>query len=279
MHNASPFLTGMVKKLRKASAKVVMEIPTYPYEQEYDTLKRKMNLVFDKCFRGALARNLDYIVTFSDYDTIFGCPTIKISNGIDFSQIKLKEQINDTSKELRLIGVAEIHFWHGFDRLIEGLGEYYKEEREYKVYFNLVGDFFSEREREEIMTPIHQYHLENYVTLYGNKQGKELDDLFEKNDVGIGSLARHRSGITKIKTLKNREYAARGIPFIYSEYDEDFEDKPYILKIPNDETPINILSIIAFKDVSKFSPEEIRNSIKNLSWEEQTKKIISKCEL
>ncbi|MEG2480028.1 MAG: hypothetical protein RSA50_07120, partial [Mucinivorans sp.] len=43
------------------------------------------------------------------------------------------------------------------------------------------------------------------------------DDLFEQADIAIGSLARHRSGITTIKTLKNREYAARGIPFIYSE--------------------------------------------------------------
>ncbi len=35
--------------------------------------------------------------------------------------------------------------------------------------------------------------------------------------MGIASLGRHRNGITRIKTLKNREYAARGIPFVYSE--------------------------------------------------------------
>ena len=67
--------------------------------------------------------------------------------------------------------------------------------------------------------------------------------------MGIGSLARHRSGIDKIKTLKNREYAARGIPFVYSETDDDFEHQPYILKAAPDDSPLtsksnSLLSII-----------------------------------
>ena len=69
------------------------------------------------------------------------------------------------------------------------------------------------------------------------RHGEELDELFEQADMGIGSLARHRSGITHIKTLKNREYAARGLPFIYSEMDSDFEGKPYILKAKADGKP------------------------------------------
>jgi len=32
---------------------------------------------------------------------------------------------NNTSHELHLIGVAEVHYWHGFDRLVNGLAEYY----------------------------------------------------------------------------------------------------------------------------------------------------------
>ena len=67
-----------------------------------------------------------------------------------------------------------------------------------------------------------------------------LHNLFDRCDMGIGSLGRHRSGIQHIKTLKNREYAARGIPFIYSETDTDFENRPYILKVPANEAPVNI---------------------------------------
>ncbi len=275
MHNANPFTIRMFKKLERAGIKIYMEIPTYPYDKEYFLFRMKIDLFFDKCFRKALAKHIYRIVTFSDYDTIFGCPTIKISNGIDFDAITLKTKINDTSKQLNLIGVAEIHHWHGFDRLIKGLADYYRNEPSYKVTFHLVGAFFSRIEEEEITTPIRQFHLEPYVKLYGNKQGKELDELFEIADLGIGSLARHRSNITHIKTLKNREYAARGIPFIYSETDSDFETKPYILKVPADETSIDIPNIIAFYHrISNISPMEIRNSISDLSWEKQMKKVL-----
>ena len=90
-----------------------------------------------------------------------------------------------------------------------------------------------------------------------------------------GSLARHRSGITHIKTLKNREYAARGLSFIYSETDSDFENKPYILKVPADETAIDINSLIHFYEKQSLSPLEIRESIRSLSWETQMNKIIN----
>ena len=73
---------------------------------------------------------------------------------------------------------------------------------------------------------------------------------------------------------KNREYAARGIPFIYSEIDDDFENMPYIMKIAADETPVDIPQIIQFYQSIDRSPEKIRNSIKHLSWKEQMKKVI-----
>ena len=86
-----------------------MEIPTYPYDQEYVLSKRKIQLLIDKCFRKQLAKYLDRIITFSNYKTIFGIPTLQISNGIDFKDIPVKQEANDTSQEIHLIGVAEIH--------------------------------------------------------------------------------------------------------------------------------------------------------------------------
>lgn len=63
-----------------------MEIPTYPYDQEYKGLPfvYQRILFIDKCFRQHLARYVDKIVTFSDYDIIWNRPTIRISNGINF---------------------------------------------------------------------------------------------------------------------------------------------------------------------------------------------------
>ena len=117
--------------------------------------------------------------------------------------------------------------------------------------------------------------MKDYVILHGKMHGDDLDHLFNCCDFGIGSLGRHRVDIDKIKTLKNREYAARGIPFIYSETDTDFDQKPYVLKVPADETPIDIHEIVKFYRQASFSPKEIRESIKNLSWENQMRIVIN----
>jgi hypothetical protein len=87
-------------------------------------------------------------------------------------------------------------------------------------------------------------------------------------------LARHRSGITIIKTLKNREYATRGIPFIYSEQDSDFDNQPYVIKAQPDESPIDVPQILDFIDHHQFKPEEIRKKVDYLSWKIQMQKVI-----
>lgn len=276
-HNANPFTISMVKSMKRGGAKVVMEIPTYPYDQEYVSQKMKIELAVDRLFRYSLAKRLDGIVTFSNAHRIFGKDTIRISNGIDFDAIPLKEHQNDTSKELHLIGVAEIHYWHGYDRLIKGLAEYYRTNPNYKVYFHLVGIFAGDMERNACMAVVKENHLEPYVVCHGAKHDEELDELFERCDFAIGSLGRHRSGITYIKTLKNREYAARGFSFIYSETDEDFDSKPYVLKAPSDESFIDINQIINFYYSLKITPKDIRASIQILSWQTQMQRVLSVC--
>lgn len=275
-HNANPFTTNLVKKIHKLGVKIIFEIPTYPYDQEYATLKEKFQIITDKLFRKQFCKYVDRIVTFSNDKTIFDRPTIRISNGINFNSIPLRTlPAYRKENEIHLIAVAEIHFWHGFDRLIHGLGKYYQANTSTQVYLHLVGDFFGTREKEEILTPIKTYGLGKHVICYGNQSGEALNNIFNQCDFAIGSLARHRSGITHIKTLKNREYAARGFGFIYSEIDDDFEQMPYIMKVPADETPIDIIQLIKFYDNLSISPEEIRSSIKHLSWEEQMKKVLA----
>ena len=274
-HNANPFTINMVRRMKKAGMKVVMEIPTYPYDQEYFNKSMRRQLIQDKLFRNMFAKQLDAIVTFSEEDYIFGQQTIRISNGIDFDSVRIKKDSSHPADELHLIGVAEIHRWHGFDRVIQGLAEYYTKPRDLKVYFHVVGYFFSPVEEDEITGIIKKHHLEPYIILYGKKHGKELDEIFDQCDFGIGSLGRHRVGIDHIKTLKNREYAARGIPFIYSETDTDFDNKPYVLKMPADETAINIENIISFYQQLTITPQQIRDSIEDLSWKHQMERVVN----
>ena len=61
---------------------------------------------------------------------------------------------------------------------------------------------------------------------------------------------------------------------IYSETDSDFDPKPYVLKAPADESPIEIQRIIDFYKRNTMSPIEIRESITDLSWKKQMELVI-----
>ena len=200
---------------------------------------------------------------------------------MDVESIPLHQYHTPSDGSIHLIGVAEVHIWHGFDRLIAGIGEYYKNtENPRQVYFHIVGGVHpNERYKANAFHPgmqaiIDKYGIQEHIVFHGQLFGDELDNVFNKSCFAIGSLARHRSGIAVIKTLKNREYATRGIPFIYSEEDSDFDDKPYILKAPADESPINVQEILNFMNQHHFVPEDIRKTVEHLSWKIQMKKVV-----
>lgn len=273
--NASPFNIRLFKQLRADGIKAVMEVPTYPYDGEFASLplKYKIEHVFDKRFRNQLASYMDAIVTFSDATQIFGQRTIRISNGVDFDSIPLHTPPTSYLSSLHLIGVAEVHPWHGFDRVLTGLGEYYRQGGEQQVVFHIVGGVGASM-MHDFRIIIEQYQIEDKVVFHGKLFGTQLDEVFAQCHFAIGSLARHRSGITHIKTLKNREYAARGIPFIYSEEDSDFDQQPYVLKAPADESPIDVDGIIRFLSIHREQPADIRQSVDYLSWKVQMQRVL-----
>ena len=284
--NANPWLISFFKRLKKAGIHAVTEIPTYPYDDEFKNFyfNKYMEFKMDQLFRNSLYKHMDALVTFSDAEEIFGQRTIRISNGVDFDSIPLHNPqpsvLSPHLSDLHLIGVAEVHTWHGYDRLIAGIGEYYKNGGKCNVVFHIVGGVHpNERYKANQFHPgmqriIDKYGIQDKIVFHGTMFGKELDDVFNQCQFAIGSLARHRSGITVIKTLKNREYATRGIPFIYSEQDSDFDQQPYVLKAPADESPIDIQQIIDYVDHFQMKPEEIRKTVEHLSWKVQMEEVV-----
>lgn len=278
--NANPWLIHFFKKLKKAGIHAVTEIPTYPYDAEFVgfPLMTRLNLKIDQLFRRQLSAQMDAIVTFSDAKEIFGQRTINISNGVDFDSIPLHEPLT-INHELHLIGVAEVHYWHGYDRLIAGLGEYYKNGGNRDVFFHIVGGVGPSEMYDSMHAPgfhelIEKYQIQDKVFFHDQLFGDALTAVFNQCQFAIGSLARHRSGITNIKTLKNREYAARGIPFVYSENDSDFDKQPYVLKVPADESPIDINKIIEFVDTHTMNPLDIRHTVEHLAWKNQMQRVV-----
>ena len=276
IHFANPFFTAFLKKLYKKNIKVVLEIPTFPYDQEYQELKftSKLVLLIEKLSRRRFKKYVSRILTVTPYKKIFGVPTIEISNGIDPSSIKIVEK-NNSGSDINLIGVASMAHWHGYDRVIEGFRDYYsKPTNKRKIVFHIVGDN-DNTESLRYKELVKKYHLSEYIFFYGRKSGEELDQIFNRADLAVGSLACHRIAVKDVKSLKNREYCARGLPFFYSETDAEFEGKDFVFRVPADESPIDIQKVFQFLSNHNFDSKKIRKyAIDNLSWEKQYRNVL-----
>ncbi len=276
-HFANPFFISFLIKLRQNDIKVLLEIPTYPYDQEYKNLKfaNRILMGIEKRSRMKFKNLITRILTVTPATVIFGVPAIEINNGIEVDSINMAEKMPDDN-EIHLIGVASIAFWHGYDRVIEGLRKYYEQHsNNKKVLFHIIGDnnYFESSRLKEL---VKKYNLIDYVIFHGRKSGKELDKIFNLADIAVGSLGCHRISIKNIKSIKNREYCARGIPFFYSEKDIDFENKDFVFKVPGNDNPINIDEIISFLMNNKFDPMKIRKyAEENLTWDKQFLKVLN----
>ena len=90
--------------------------------------------------------------------------------------------------------------------------------------------------------------------------------------LGIEILGCHRKGVVLSSTLKSREYWAKGLPFITEcEFPPEVQKiSQYILKVPYDESPIDIEKVIEFHDNlylrSDKSQEEIIDEIRDFAY-------------
>lgn len=264
----------LVSRIKKAfpKVKIIVEIPTYPYDAEWKSIIDCPLISKEYRNRNELKKSVDRIVTFSQEEYIFGIKCIRTDNGIDPDLITIKKErfYSGENNEINLIGVALIEEWHGYDRLIEGLRWYYSNnEHPQTVNFHIVGNGPG---LEKIKKLTEKYNLSKHVIFYGEKRGEELDDLFNKCDIGVGSLGMYRIDLFNGYTLKLREYMARGIPFIYAYNDPLIEACPVncSLKFDNDDSLIEINKIIKFWE--KIRKKDITNQMreyanKKLTWE------------
>lgn len=266
----------LLKTIKVISNSILIELPTYPYEAEnaYGILS-KIKLAIDKHYRKKLHKYVDSFVTFYDgYTELFGVPVIVVPNGFDFATMqKVTQPLPE--KEIHIIAVSSMREWHGYERFIEGMRIYYQDGGKENLFLHLVGNG---REGKKYKALTDAYGLTERVLFEGPMHGSTLDDLYERCAIGIDSLARHRSGIDVLSSLKSREYGAKGIPMINScKIDIIDEDFRYLLRVPADESPIEMEEVITFfvsclraNKTRQEVASEIRDYIESRSGMEQT---------
>ncbi len=271
-------LIKMLEKLKRKKCLILLEIPTYPYDCEKKRISSKINLLYDRVFRNKLKRYVDRIVTYSQDEFIYDIKTIKISNAVNIDDgFRIKKSSFDDSIEI--MAVAYFAFWHGYDRFINGLASYYKNGGERNIIFNLVGP--NNAELKKYKDIVKREGLAEHVLFEGIKMGDELNKIYNRCKLGIDSLGRHRSGVYYNSTLKGKEYLLKGLPIV-SGVKTELDDTmfKYYLRVPADDSSINISEIVDFYD--KIYAEKdafeikkyIRNyAIENFSYEAVYKKI------
>lgn len=259
-----PFVLKMVKSLHKANVQTIMEIPTYPYNTELKTqgLRGWLKRMIDGTFRRACAKYIDRFAAPLYGNAIMGVPCLEIRNGIDVDEIPAKKNQEDDGK-IHLLAVAMMAPWHGYDRLIEGLHNYYSNGGKKDFVLHLVGQGIAS---EGYHTLIEKYNLFSHVIEHGKLHGTELNEMYDIADIGIGSLGVHRTVIKKTNTLKIMEYMAKGIPVICEHGECGIpKESPYRLTVSDDENPIDINEVFGFYEeiYEKRDKDKVIKDIRN----------------
>ena len=250
------------KKLKIKNEKLVvfMEIPTFPYEDEYDkSLRSLIALFIDHIYRRKLHNYIDRLVIVNHQDgDVWGIKVLNIVNGIAVKEVKPRV-VRIPDGTIKICCVAKFSPWHGYERLIRGLNEYYQGQPVFKVKLVMVGTGV---EIEKYKSLAEELNLEKYIDFRGQLIGEKLDAVYDECDMGCCSLGRYKSGIEMTSELKSRELMAKGLPMICGCKIDVLEDVnyPYVVYFPNDETNIDINIV-----VNKYNDMLEKNGLKKIS--------------
>ena len=265
-----PGFLWLLKKAKKANPqlKILLEVPTYPYNLEHQSFPRKMQQWLDRLLLPFLNRYVDLTLHYGEFSSLFGIPSFGLRNGVDVTSIKLSDASPQPGK-VRLLAVGNWNFWHGLDRLILGLATFYKSGRtSLKVELTIVG---GGRELSSYQALVTKYGLNKWVRFVPPTEGKELDAIFDQADLGVGCLGIHRKNVLLDSSLKHRQYCAKGLPFVLSTTDPDFPDTlNWVHYEKTDDSPISIERLVHFNKTCQTLPwlrADIRKyAVDHLDW-------------
>lgn len=275
--------------LKKENAKVALEFPTYPVHTEIlgkakYWLKQKRffrsirSLVGSLCLRFVFLplaiKKVDVIVLISSEDKFRNKKTVRIENGINTRNM-YKKELRICDGKIHFIAVANVSYWHGFDRVIFGLKEYVERTGKRDVTLTIVGDGDYSNELHRM---VEEFCLSDIVLFAGECYGENLNKLFDQNDIAIGSLGLHRQKLIGASTLKCREYFCRGIPCVVSKNEMISKSmSSYAYIVVGDDTPIQIESIrkwyMNIQNIHAHSENMHTYACENFGWNIQMEKV------
>lgn len=248
--------------LRLRGKKLILDVPTPCTNQVHE--------IYDSNEIGAISKYIRIFLLVITFPTVtwlfnrvlqyapeskyfsFGASnkSVLISNGIDTKSNKKRSTIPVRDREIRLIGVGSLGFWHGYDRLLTSLNNYEKARLINSnlpiIKFTIVGEGAAKSQLEDLIEPL---GLRNLVEFRGHLIGDDLDKEFSNAHIAVGTLCGYRKGLHYASELKLREYCCKGIPFIQSLEDGDFPSElSFTWNVPNDDSIIDLENMVRWFD-------------------------------
>lgn len=246
---AMPGLGIMFAAIKDSGSKIVVEIPTYINKSEMSTDTRwwrRLASTWIKKIEAQTAFYIDLYALIGETSCEYlGRPAVNITNGIDINSVSVRKPIN-TDGYIHILAMAKMARWHGYDRLIEGLRQYYDDGGKKEIFIHMVGPD-GDGSLAEWKALAMKYKLADHVLFEGSMYGQTLDDMVNRCDIACDSLGMHRIGIPFHNYhLKTAEYIARGIPVIGTRTADGAEMQiPFFYNnISLDDTPIDMHAVV-----------------------------------
>lgn len=259
------FYVNVLKTLKQNGARILVEVPTYPYTGERNPgFLNWLMFAWDRFEQRKIRSIIDRVVDTGHTKSIWGIPTICIKNGYDVEAVPLASRKKDNV--ISFGTAALLQPYHGFERLILAMDEYYNDNTGTKeeAVFHIVGDGPERKFYEEL---VKKKGLEDKIRFHGLLGGKKLDEIYDLVDVGVCSLGCYKKNLFFSGELKSREYLSRGIPFVLScdlDMENELEEDMFI-KVPNDSSILDFSSLIDFAKESIANREKIAIRMRSLA--------------
>ena len=260
-----------LKVHKNNGGRLIVEIPSYGVSEASLGLIRDVAKRLLSKRKRQLEQMVDlYTLIGNDCPSeYYGKPAMEIVNGVTLDMIPEKKPV-DLCSEIHMVAVASMRDWHGFDRVIRGMGCYSGESR---LVLHLVGPDCDGSAHRWIELA-EQIGVSKNVIYHGPLYEENLSKVYDDCHLAVGSMAFHRIGTSIGSSLKVREYIARGIPFIYSYADSSLSGTEWFaLRFPFDDSAVDFDQVVSWiQDL--YSRDNVNKEIRNfaanhLSWEAQ----------
>ncbi|WP_265455617.1 glycosyltransferase [Enterococcus sp. HY326] len=271
----------LFRSAKKKDMKIIYEIPTYPFFKEQLSVAKRPYLTFFKLvleimfFPYLFKKSTIIPILLSNSKKKILKKMYPITNGVNPENYHERIVSFKEKKEINFIGVGTLYGYHGFDRLIRAISNENMLGNGKRYFFHIVGDG---PEIEKLKKLVKSLNMQSLVLFHGRLSGENLDQVFDKSDIGVSALALYERSADIDTTLKLIDYLCRGFPSISSDEEGLSKTIDSIFTVSNDDIGINLNNIEAW--YSELSKRKLQKNQKKFlvefSWENILERILNK---